>query len=211
MPAHAYLEQQLVFHKRKPWWNSVRSTIFPQSIFSMLYPLYVVLSVFKANFVPPLILKIRALVLIFLQAQVSAGKLLLAQCVAQIALGLIPRHQLASCTYPFHNRCPEKHCFGTWGRRGEKKLNYSGRCGCFNTHSKFKLVYFVGFFNNELCLLAVSTAVQALAPNIHNSSTQCINLQLCYHSTHFCNSWVGFCMSMFKQLGTPEQAKCIYH
>lgn len=79
----------------------------------MLYPLYVVLSVFKANFVPPLILKIRALVLIFLQAQVSAGKLLLAQCIAQIALGLIPRHQLASCTYPFHNRCPEKHCFGT--------------------------------------------------------------------------------------------------
>lgn len=57
---HAYLEQQLVFHKRKPLWNPVKSTILSQSIFPTLYPLCVVLSLIKANFLPPHILRIRA-------------------------------------------------------------------------------------------------------------------------------------------------------
>lgn len=156
MPAHAYLEQQLVFHKRKLLWNFQQKVqFFPQSIFLPLYPLHVGLYIIKANYVPPRILQIRALVL-----NLSVGSdicretiacsmgccRLPSDCDPDTSWHLILTHFIIGAQ---KNTVlgPER---GGGGK--EKKLNYSVRCSCFNTHSKFWSCFI--FLNNELCILA---------------------------------------------------------
>lgn len=131
--AFIFLSNSWYFTREKPLWSSVKNTILPQSFFS---PSCHAVSVIKANIVPPHILRIRAS-----NCKYLPGNSCLLSVLLQLALGLTPRHQLAFCTYPFHNRCPEKHCFGTWGRMGEKKLNYLARCGSCNSHGKFVLFF----------------------------------------------------------------------
>lgn len=164
MPIHNSLKK--LFHTRKSLWNFQQKVQFFDKAFppSLLSPLHVVLYVINASFVLPCKLKTKASVL-----NLSVGSDI---CWETIACSMgrcrlhFDRHPDTSWHFiltHFIRGAQKKTVLGPEGRK--KKLNYSVRCGWFNTHSKFWFV----FLNNELCILAVSTTVQALA-----SSFSCV-------------------------------------